>query len=537
MKFDLCRIALLFFIASVPLAAAPAPKTEMTVQLPPFIIEQPAIAKWRYTEIPRFEILSRCSDITTDRLVHSFHRANQLLGLLLPERFQMAMDVPQALIFYDEKLWSPAEREAVTAMLFGNRSAQPKPGAAPDAARVPVDSIVGFQLRATEKPAVNPRDCFYNNLMLADVDSMTTFALASDATIDPNETYLTPDYVYSLLNGRVPALPEWFVAGFLGLYRSMEFHGNTVSLVSTRWDTEPGGGGKERKPAAFLPWTDFFTLNSPNRAEHPTLWATQGMAFVQWGIDPAAGHADAFWKFVDRAAVEPDVAKAFQEAFGFDFDEASRQLGPYLLTARPVRWTLTDEQARPPNNPIEDASPRQIARIKGEWEQLETRYVRNNYPDLEAQYLAQARRTLHKAYDKGDRDPRLLATLGLLELGANERATAQGFLDEAVRGSVVRPRACFELARLRYNHEFGRSRRDDGKFTSEQTAAIAAPLLLATRQDPPLPQVYELLKRVYAKSVDAPPPEVVSALAEGRKYFPQGTDVAERTLKPQWSEP
>ena len=129
MKFDLPRIVLLALAAAGPLAAAPATKTEMTVQLPPFIIEQPGGTRWRYTEIPRFEILSRCNDLATDRLTLAFHRTNQLLGLILPARFQLAMDAPQTVIFYDQELWSPAERAAAIATLFGNQSPPPKPAA------------------------------------------------------------------------------------------------------------------------------------------------------------------------------------------------------------------------------------------------------------------------------------------------------------------------------------------------------------------------------------------------------------------------
>ena len=85
--------------------------------------------------------------------------------------------------------------------------------------------------------------------------------------------------------------------------------------------------------------------------------------------------------------------------------------------------------------------------------------------------------------------------------------------------SVVRPRAGLELARLRYRHEFGRSPRNDGKFTSEQTTAIVEPLLVVSRQAPPLAEIYELLAHVYAHSVDVAPPELLALLAEGERKF------------------
>src|SRR5256885_50626 len=86
----------------MPTQAKEPLKTEMTVKLPPFVVEQTGSMKWRYCEIPGCEILARCDDATTERVVLAFHRANQLLSLILPDRFQIKTEVTKTLILYDE---------------------------------------------------------------------------------------------------------------------------------------------------------------------------------------------------------------------------------------------------------------------------------------------------------------------------------------------------------------------------------------------------------------------------------------------------
>ena len=574
--------------------AATEPKVEMTVQLPPFIIEQPAGPKWRYTRIPRFEILSRCHDLTTEQLALAFHRANQMLGLVLPERFQLALDVPQALIFYDEELWPVAEQQAVAAMLKAQPPARPDapptPGTPP---RVQLEPVTGAKLLgAGPPPGAAVRESFFSNLMLTDADSITTFALVSKSNIDPQRSYLTTAYVRNLLQNRTPALPDWLTAGFMRLYDRMIFEDNTVTVKPLRWDAvvvhherdrpESGQDGREKgfdllrtanrddmqrgktrrelelgKQSLPFPLQEAEHIRRESAARNPSApianpneaapepelrlplaglvegvvpvgdlsaWLEQAELLVSWGLDPANGRADAFWKWLDHLGTEPATEALFQECLGLDYAAAARSVIAYSVNHRGVRWTLPDHLARPPIQPLEDATPRQIARLKGEWERLEARYVRKNQPDLEDHYVTLARRTLRRAYDRDDRDPRLIASLGLLELDAGNKAEALALLEQAVQAGVVRPRAYYELARLRYDHVFGRSTRNDGKFSAEQVASVVEPLLAGMKQSPPLDAAYELLAHIGAQSVEPPSEEVLAALAEGARLFPQKRD-------------
>ncbi|RXK55465.1 hypothetical protein ESB00_06085 [Oleiharenicola lentus] len=513
--------------------AAPEPKVEMSVQLPPFIIEQAAGPKWRYTRIPRFEILSRCNDLTTEQLALAFHRANQFLGLVLPEHFQIKLDVPQALIFYDEKLWPIAEQQAVAAMLKAHPPARadglPPSGALP---RVRLEPITGAKWLGPEPTAqTTAPDSFFSNLMLSDADSITTFALVSASTLDPQRSYLTPAYVANLLEQRTPALPDWFTTGFLRLYERMEFQDNTVTVRPIRWffQNEKPSGTKIVAPEPDLIPPAVFFAGKQSPDYDAVTWLAQSELFASWGLDPAQDRAKAFWKFVERTATEPVTESAFAECFGLDWARAWDRLAAHATHHPGLRWTLPAAFARPPADPVEDATPRQIARLKGEWERLEAHYVRKNQPDLEEHYVTLARRTLRKPYDRGDRDPRLLASLGLLELDAGNKAEAIPLLEQAVQAGVIRPRAYYEIARLRYDALVGRSTRNDGKFTAEQVAPVVEPLLAGMKQSPPLAAAYELLAHITTQSVAPPSEEVVTSLAEGARLFPQKSD---RLLKP-----
>ena len=499
-------VFLLAFLGSwFALPAAEPVKVEMFVRLPPFIVETTQGPPWRYGQIPEFEILSRCDKADTDRLVLAYHRAKRLLDTVLPERFQVALDVPQTLIFYDEKSWSAAEKDAMDALF--RRKFAPPPGTRPD------------------PPGGSPgAKGFFDNLMLTDADVIATFTVVSDRSVDLDETYLTPQYVRTLLVSREPGLPKWLIAGFLRVYDRIRFGDDKIRLGAKTWQFGQGPVLTPRfaAPEKWLPpLADFFSEQALREGGDPKTWLNQAELFVAWGIDPArAKRVETFWRFVELTRGEPPTERNFQECFGFGFAEAARQMAAYAVSSHGAEWPFPPEKARLRNLRTRWATDGEIARIKGDWERLEARYVRQHAPDMESTYLDQARRTLHEAYDLGDRDPRLLAVLGLLEEDAGNKTAAREFLEAAVGQSVVRPRAYYELARLRYDAVRGRATDDGGKLTPAEASSILAPLLAGSRQAPPLAAAYELMAHVSFRSTEPPTAEVRSALAEGERLFP-----------------
>jgi hypothetical protein len=508
---------------AIPAAGhAASPAEERPIALPPFIVEEMAKGPpWRYAEVEGYEILSRSSDGVTRRVVEAHHQLHQLLAAVLPPRLQVKMAVPRALILYDEELQPAASKEVISRMLR-NPSEPPE--------------LPGFGGRGgLRAPASRQRYSFLPNLRLWDKDSMAVFMIVRQEDFNADQLSLTHDYVSFLVRSRLPALPLWFVQGFLALHQQMTYSGRRLTLEPMRWISEAHTAALEKDPKLappVRPLAEFlshkFAPRDPAATYDPAqAWQSQAALFVRWGLDANRGALrPALWKFAERSAVQGTSENLFRECFGFDFAAAQVQLAAYLPQA--VRRTIHFRPAvisKLPALPLRNASDGQIARIKGDWERLEVPYVKAILPELAPKYLEQARRTLKRAYDRGERDPRLLAVLGLCEADAGNEGEAREYLEAATRIGAIRPRANYELARLRFAELQGRPAGGGGKLSVTQTAEVLRPLFAARADPPPLPEVYELIAAVWAASESAPTRGHLAVLDEGVRLFPRRIDL------------
>ncbi len=525
------RLFVILFTAFAASAALRAQDDgDRPVNLPPFIVEEASKGPpWRFAEIPGFEILSRCSDRTTRELVQMHVRLHRLLETLLPERLQLSFAVPRTLIFYDEALQSAASREVIASMMKAATK-----GAPPSADSIDFGPI---GRRATLLSTPSMRISFLPNLRLWDKDAMTVFSIVRDGGYDPDRLVLTRDYVQYLLLNRVPALPWWFVSGVLALYEHTEYNTSALSLGPITWISEPVTDALKddpKKAPAPLPLAEFFSgvppLGTPEGEARRKIWIAQGALIVRWALDGRTpAQRAAFAEFVDRAGhrVTPEE---FQRCFGVDFATADAQLAAYLPAA--VRKSVTLRPARPLKTPevtLRNASDAELARIKGDWERLEVGFVRKRTPELAGKYLEQARRTLRHAYDRDVRDPRLLATMGLCECDAGDDAAARGFLESAARLGPLRPRAGYELARLRFAEADVHPEGAAGRLSAGQVANIFTPLFAAREQAPPIPEIYELIAQVWSRSAFQPTRAHLAVLEDGVWLFPRRGSLIYRT--------
>jgi hypothetical protein len=492
------------------------------VSLPPFLVEEVAKGPpWRYTEAMGYEVLSRCNDATTRRVVAAHHQLHVLLAEILPPSLQLELTTPRALILYDQELQPAASQEVIQQMLRNTPS-----DADSDFAATP---ITGRGLRMPVQPA--RRYSFLPNLRLWDRDSMTVFMIVRRDDFDSDRLALTHDYISFLVRSRLPALPVWFTSGFLSLYGQTTYAGGHLAVAPFEWisATHTAAVKKDPKMAPPLqPLGDFFgavmpTVAAPPSYEPKQAWQAQATLFVRWGLD-AGGREEraAFWKFTERAATEGVSEKLFIDCFGFDYAAAEAQLTTYLQTA--VRRALEfkpAQRAKLPPLALRNASDGEISRLKGDWERLEIAYVKARYPQLASKYLVQARRTLHRAYDRADRDPRLLAVLGLCEVDAGNDAAAREYLEAAAAAGSIRPRANYELARLRFAEARAASGGKEDKLSVSQMAAILKPLFAARADQPPLPEVYELICETWEQGMSAPTRRHLAVLDEGVRLFPR----------------
>ena len=516
-----CTLRLLLslvFVASA-LRSVHAADEPGVVALPPFMVEEAAKGPpWRYAESPDFEILSRCNDATTRGMTEAYHRLHRLLDLVLPAGFQVRHAVKKTMIYYDEELRPAASQEIIAQMLRGKNAAPPPPEISPGG------GLRGLRGYAPESRRIT----FLPNMRLWDKDMMAVFAIVRNGEIDADRMFLTPDYVGYLVRNRTPTLPAWFIAGFLHLYPQMKFERGTITIPAAEW-ISPGetsllkADPKTTRP--LLPWAAFLrgdsAANNQSKEENLRVWASQAELFIRWGLEgKGSPRREGFWKFIERSSVDVPSEKLAQECLGLDYAGLSERVTAFLPTAVRKEMTLRPGVAiKLPPLALRPATDGEVARIKGDWERLEIDYVRQRYPDLAAKYIEQARRTLRRAYDRNDRDPRLLAVLGLCEVDAGNDAGARDYLESAARVEIVRPRVWLELARLRLA-DYLAVPPTGGKLSADQAVDVLTPLFTARQQTPPLPEVYELIAEVWARCAVTPTRGHLAVLSEGVTLFP-----------------
>ncbi len=507
--------------------AAAEPKV---IALPPFLVEEKSHAlPWRYAEIAGWEVLSSCPERLTRALIANHYRLHVLLGELLPPALQL-QTAGQSLLFVDSAHQLPTSQEVVAALAL-TAAEQDRL----DDVVVPIDD---GRLRRRPPP---PRYTFLPNLRLWDRDAGVLFAIVRESEFNANRIALTPDYVAYLLRNRLPALPPWFVSGVLTLFARAIFTEDALTLERLDWLSETGSAALRTGPEAnraLLPLADFFSgelgSSDPAQGAALSLWQAQAALFVRWGVGGGgAPRREALWKFATRAALEPVTETLFQECFGFDFATARQQLTAHLPEAIRQRLELRPAQKpRLPDYPLRVASNEDIARLKGDWERLEIGYVKAQFPVLAPKYAEQARRTLRRAFDSGSRDPRLLAALGLCEVDAGNDAGALPFLEDAAsRAKSLRPRAWFELARLRFASLVRPGADASAALTAATLSEVLTPLDSARTQQPPLAEVYTLIAEVWAASTEAPTRAQLAVLEEGVRFFPRRAELVYRTAE------
>jgi hypothetical protein len=403
---------------------------------------------------------------------------------------------------------------------------------------LPVDDLPSpFGSRGTRGSAT-PRYSFLPNLRLWDRDAMAVFMIVRRDDFDASRLSLTQDYVTFLVRGRLPALPRWFVTGILTLYQQTSYDEDRLLVEHLVWPAYTPPETTPVDPAAASavgPIPDIFQgppaldptlahdLSRLFQTGATKLWQAHATLFVRWALDAdRQAHRQALWNFVARSAVAGPSERLFVECFGFDYAAARTRLNAYLPVAvgKSTSFRLPKSSKLPPYA-LENATDVQIARIKGDWERMEVPYVRGISPELAPKYLELARRTLRRAYDRDHREPGLLAVMGLCEVDAGEDAAARDLLESAARLGPIRPRANYELARLRLASHRAAVAGPEDKLTVAQTAEILTPLFAARAGAPPLPEVYELIGEVWAHCAATPTLSHLAVLDEGIRLFPR----------------
>lgn len=503
------------------------------VELPKFVVtdtrELPQPEAWRYATIPGFEILTNASDKATQRLVRDFEQFRQALSYVWPVPQRISQTTSLIISGKGNKFDSfvPKGRgvvDAGTASLFlkqGNQTA------------------IVIDLQST-------------TLNILNVDGIDDAATGTDSGMISveHDKQLYREYVRYLLSRTEPRSPAWLEEGLSQIIMKMQIHDrrtiefarledpNTVSAsaamtaelnaLATADDPEaatlPGAPAEDRdfnaalRRRALVPLERFFAVKHDSSEATNVLgnniWAKQAYAFVHLCL---YGERNKFQKpfamFLQRLAREPVTEQMFKECFNMTYKQMLMQIRTYadftvyeskLLKAKKGDPDLIDV---PAPLQLREATQSEIGRIKGEAMVL-------------AGHTQAARAELIAPYIRGEREPELLAALGVYEKRHGEEDRARKFLEAAFAGKTKRPDACLELARFRYADALAKPEGASNLFSAAQVRSIVGPLLVARTQPPRNVAVYDLLADTWARSAVKMKREDAIPVIEGALLFP-----------------
>jgi hypothetical protein len=500
---------------ALPALAAGATETgDKAVELPPFVVTKLVFGPpWRYAGIPGCEILSQCSDTETQEIVAALWRGPQLV---LPPALRPHFSLPMTVVLFNQP---PTNTAGAPAPEFDEPTGRG-----------------GSKWVKLIKRTLDDRRSYAINLWPESFDRPSTYRFDTA----------------TLLGRRAPAAPAWLQAGLSGaqgVYREGVFWmaGDKEKIVpAAAWHSGEerqralnlidiarkrlslGGRGLDPSSlAAYLPpMSALLEDGPPADAAAAARWSSAAALFVRWGVygrtpaDPGE-----FWRFVERACAEPMSEALFRECFGRSYADVHAELSWYLAVALKDEGTAPADDILPvPRVALREATGTEIARLRGEWERMEATVLAPHFPDLAKEYREQAASTFNRAYLKGSREPRLLASMGLLALDNGELTLAARYLEQAVDHRVAGVRPYLEAARLRWAAAV---KDETGTVPPETLAGIISLLLIAEQQQPPQASVYLLLAKAISQRGPATP-EQAAALRRGLTYFPRLAALQER---------
>ncbi len=512
--------------ASLPGQTAPVATDGKTVVLPKITVTEPLglpeLESWRYTRITGFEVLSNASVRDTQQLLADFEKFQQAVRLMWPAPLK-----PLA---------------AATIILCGRQN---KFDTFLPAGSTTGESVVpSLFLRNREQVAIVV-DLQVQQVTVSDpVALLASGGTSVEYQVD-HYRQLYREYVHYLLSQGEVRPPAWLEEGLAQIIMDIEL--TERSLIYGKIDTHRGGatGGSPLEAGEtdatvasavvgeqpfnvvlqfrkFIPLGQFFSLthDSPE-ARSPlgnNLWAKQAYAFVHFCLfGENLRHKEALIAFVGRLVQEPLSEALFKDCFKVGYTDMEKQLRAYL---RHTKHKYQQYALKPADRltaatiELSEATATQVGLVKGDALRL-------------ARHPAAAQSEYFMAFQRGSREPALLAGLGAL---APNPTLARKFTDDAVKSGVTRPSAYVAQARLRLD-EFKADPGPDGKLTNIQVSAVLTPLFKARDYPPRLPETYETIAEVWALSSVSPKPEHLAVLDEGVRQFPRNSDLLYRTAR------
>jgi len=512
---------------SAHLRAGTPPPAEAVTELPTFVVDEKILAEpkesWRYAAVPGFEILANTSDGNSQRFLREFLKYRVVLGALFPAVNNIQDEAPTTLVLC-------GRGKSFDRFIPKNN----------DEYRDYTHSIYGSD---------RERTAIVLDMVAGEIGRDEDMRFVYDPYVAINREYFR--FLLRKILGR--ASTPWFEAGMVRLVGATEFTDNTITfgrLGSHDGDAKigsfhtffagssggnayspaghvfpsgaaprgnpvmsQGGGGGGSRGRAFLPMGKLFSSPTGLSPAERLTWEMQCYALVHMCILGSKGKLqNGLLQFVQRSAREPVNEALFKACFGKSYREMGAQLRGYVefTTYQSPRLKLTggEKFGEPPAFEMREASDAEIGRLKGDALRL------TGLSDA-------ARLSLIAPYARGERDPELLAALGLAELAVNQPERARKFLEKAYAGKTTRVLALIELARLRLTESRAEPAGRDAKLSPKQLVAVLSPLFAARPHKPVLADMYALIAEAWRHADARPSAAQLEVLDEGAQQFPR----------------
>ncbi len=528
-------------------AASDAVDMERVVELPRLVVSDsrllPQPESWLHGSLPGVEILSSASDRETQLLIRDLTQFRDAVRVVwpVPEK----AEAPLMLILCGSKVdfdsFMPAQardgftRPVSTLLKGDNRSAIVIDMAAKTISTTGTETEFG---------------------VMSDKENIGLIAIEQ-------HKQLRRQFARYLLSRSEPRLPAWCEEGMIQIVTGMTIEpgfievgriqpANTISAqaetaatfanvsaeggpgdhvgiqsVAQEGDSSAGAGSHDLFAAedhdfnyvlANIPLLSFTELFAPGHDSPQALnpyryltWSKQSCAFVHLGLYGDGGKwQKPFAKFLARSSREPVTEAMFQECFGKDYAGMAAVLREYIAFTN-----YESKQYRAKGNTVVVQEPVQLRNAT----QSEVGWIKGSALQLSGRSDAALQQFI-APYARGERDPKILAALGLSEREAGRHDRARKLLTAAVEGKTTEAAAYLELARYRYADAVAAPAGSQGRFSAEQRAGIVS-LLLAARSLPPQnPELFELLADTWLRSDANPTEPDVAPLMIAVNYFP-----------------
>lgn len=546
-------------LAALPLGvftAHAATALDEVVKLPEFRVASerplPPREEWKYVKVANFEVLSSVSDRLTKQFVKDLREFQIVLGAVAPHMLIRAEQPVMVILCGKSGQFEKIAEGAKNRSQRGRAAALVRDG---EIASIVIDyQAHGFAEEFTLWSG-------FNVLARQEVHTTSEFIR---------------QYIHLALSRVTPRVPAWMAEGMANVYADIDYNnkwievgkpnsfrteytvtsssgfGGYSSYASTfgysSLDNYGGFGAgfgnygyagtpqpfvMERVmyyPMTIMPFEKMFavdydspTFRSGGSSDSLSHWRKQATAFLHMCLYGRNGkYQKAYIEFARRAVKEPVTEALFIECFGRNYKQMALELRSYTeftdyrgTVYKPVNKKESILGPAPAVT-VRPATDGEIGRIKGET-------LRLGGQD-EA-----ARMEFVHAYLRGNRDPELLGSLGLMARQRRDDARARTYLEAVAEAPapIPRPRAYLELARLRHAQILAAN--GGRPLDATELASVFTPLFAAHALPQQLAENYLEIAKLWKHTTFTPSRSHLAVLEKGMLLFPRHGPLAVAT--------